>query len=84
MKDQFFSKVEVSGGSPAFWIFLLAGVFLFVFFFVRQMSYVPVDTETVKEFVVGESKGRTVSIKKYFPKPYSVNDLARGDNHDRD
>ena len=43
------------------------------------MIYVPVDTGVVKDFVLDESKEKASPIKKYFPKPYSVNDLARGD-----
>ena len=72
-------ECEFHGASPAFWLILCAVLIPLALFFVRQMIYVPVDTGVVKDFVLDESKEKASPIKKYFPKPYSVNDLARGD-----
>ena len=72
-------EFEFHGASPAFWLILCAVLIPLALFFVRQMIYVPVDTGVVKDFVLDESKEKASPIKKYFPKPYSVNDLARVD-----
>lgn len=82
MKDHFYQKADFVSGSPTFWIVITVAALMVVFFFVRQMYFLPVDTETVKDFVLDESKGKAKNFKQYFPKPYSVNDLARGD-HDK-
>lgn len=71
--------LQLRGTSSAFWLILCAILLPLALFFVRQMIYVPVNTEVVKNFVLDESKEKASPIKKYFPKPYSVNDLARGD-----
>ena len=64
---------------PFFWIFLISFVLFFTVFFIRQMFFLPVNTDTLTGIVIDESKNKTNPIKKYFPKPYSVKDLARGD-----
>lgn len=79
MKHYGGEDIELRGTSSAFWLVLCAVLLPLALFFVRQMIYVPVDTEVVKNFVLDESKEKANPIKKYFPKPYSVNDLARGD-----
>jgi len=80
MKEQFYAEADFAGGSPVFWIIAVAVVLLGAVFFVRQMSFIPVDGETVTSFVLDESKDKVNGYKKYFPKPYSVQDLARGDS----
>ncbi len=62
-----------------FWIFLISVVLFIVIFSIRQMFFLPVNTETLTGIVIDESKQKADPIKKYFPKPYSVKDLARGD-----
>jgi len=79
VKEHFYAKTDFIGASPTFWLFLVVGALAAVLFFARQMSYVPVDTYVVTGFVLDESKGKASSYKKYFPKPYSVKDIARGD-----
>lgn len=64
---------------PFFWIFLISAVLLISVFIIRQTFLLPVNTDTLKGIVIDESKNKTGPIKKYFPKPYSVKDLARGD-----
>ena len=80
MKEHFYAKADFAGGSPVFWIIAIAAVLLGAVFFIKQMAYVPVDAETVADFMLDESRGKTGGLKKYFPKPYSVQDLARGDD----
>lgn len=72
-------EFEYHGGSSAFWLILCAVLVPLALFFLRQMIYVPVNTVVVKDFVLDESKEKASPIKKYFPKPFSVNDLAGGD-----
>lgn len=78
-KDHFYAKADFVGGSPVFLIVMIVFVLLGAVFFVKQRSFVPVDAKTVADFVLDESKEKAVGLKKYFPKPYSVQDLARGD-----
>lgn len=74
--------IQFEGSSPVFWLILTACIILFIVFCVRQITYMPVDASTVKDFVLDESKEKASPIKKYFPKPYSVKDLA-GETYDR-
>lgn len=62
-----------------FWIFLISFFLLLSVFLIRQMFFLPVNTDTVADLVINESKSKTSNIKRYFPKPYSVANLARGD-----
>lgn len=65
--------------SSFIWIVLIS-VFLFIsVFLIRQIFFLPVSADTLASLVVDESKQKTDSLKKYFPKPYSIEDLARGD-----
>ncbi|MBR4508176.1 MAG: hypothetical protein IKP23_01715 [Elusimicrobiaceae bacterium] len=64
---------------PFFWIVLIAIFLLIAVFLVRQMFFLPVSADTLAALVVDESKEKTDSLKKYFPKPYSIEDLKKGD-----
>ena len=78
-KDHFYAKADFVSGSPVFLIMTAAIILLGAVFFVKQMAFIPVDTKTVADFVLDESKEKAVGLKKYFPKPYSVQDLEPGD-----
>ncbi len=67
--------IEYQQGSAFFWLAAAALILLLGIFFIKQMTYVPVNANTVKDFVLDESKEKASPIKKYFPKPYSVKDL---------
>mgnify|MGYP001218902258 CR=1 FL=1 len=79
MKHQSNLPIQFEGGSPAFWLVICAAILLAAVFVYRQAVYMPVSADTVKDFVLDESKEKASPIKKYFPKPYSVKDLQRGD-----
>ena len=81
MKEEFLRRADLRGGSPAFWLgaAALAAFVLGAVFYMRQTAFVPVDAQTAAAYVVDESKGKTGSYKKYFPKPYSISDLAPGE-----
>lgn len=64
---------------PFFWIVLIAIFLLIAVFLVRQMFFLPVSADTLASLVVDGSKEKTDSLKKYFPKPYSIEDLKKGD-----
>jgi hypothetical protein len=71
--------IEKPKAGPFFWIVLISSALLISVFLVRQMFFLPVNTDTLTGLVLDESKQKASPIKKYFPKPYSVQDLARGD-----
>ena len=79
MKEHFYEKADIAGGSPVFLMALIALILLFTVLCIRQMSFLPPDKDTLSSLVLNESKSKANSFKKYFPKPYSVQDLARGD-----
>ena len=73
------SLIEKPTLGPFFWIVLISAFLLIAVFFIRQMFFLPVSRDTLTSLVVDESKQKTDPLKKYFPKPYSIEDLARGD-----
>lgn len=77
MKNHDNLPIEFEGGSPAFWVILSAAILLVTVFIVRQITYIPVNAGAVKDFVLDESKEKASPVKKYFPKPYSVQDLQK-------
>ena len=79
MKQQNNLPIQFEGGSPVFWMLLLAAFVVTAVFVVRQATYAPVNAATVKDFVLDESKEKASPVKKYFPKPYAVKDLQRGE-----
>lgn len=71
--------IEKPSFGPFFWIILVSVFLLLGIFLVRQIFFLPVSADTLTAIVVDESKEKTDSLKKYFPKPYSIEDLSRGD-----
>ena len=69
--------IEKPALGPFFWIFLISAFLLISVFLIRQMFFLPVNTATLTDIVLDESKQKTNPLKKYFPKPYSVQDLAK-------
>lgn len=70
-------QIEIQSSNAFIWSILLICLILGAVFLTRQMLYIPVSTTTVKDFVLDESKQQANPVKKYFPKPYSVADLAK-------
>ena len=71
--------IEKPALGPFFWIFLISAFLLIFVFFIRQMFFLPVSTDTITEVLLDQSKQKANPIKKFFPQPYSVKDLKRGD-----
>lgn len=74
MKDD--KQIEIQTSNNFLWSIIFIFLILGSVFVVRQMLYVPVNTTTVKAFVLDESKQHASPVKKYFPTPYSVQDLV--------
>ena len=55
MKQQNNLPIQFEGGSPVFWMLLLAAFVVTAVFVVRQATYAPVNAATVKDFVLDES-----------------------------
>jgi hypothetical protein len=77
MKNSFYAKTTDAGGALFFWISAAVFLLLGAAFVLNQINFVPVDTQTVADLMLDESKGRASSFKKFFPKPYSVRELNR-------
>ncbi|MDR0646412.1 MAG: hypothetical protein LBG46_05585 [Elusimicrobiota bacterium] len=77
MKSNFYASTADTGSMLFFWISAIVFLLLAAVFIVKQISFVPVDTQTVTDLVLNESKGRASSFKRFFPKPYSVQELRR-------
>jgi len=71
--------IEKPTFGPFFWIFLISVFLLISVFFVRQMFFLPINTKTVADMILDSSKQKADPLKKYFPTPYSIKDLQRGD-----
>lgn len=71
--------IEKPTFSSFFWIFLISVLLLISVFLVRQIFFLPVSPDTFAALVLEGSEQKVNSLKKYFPKPYSVQDLTRGD-----
>jgi tellurite resistance protein TehA-like permease len=77
MKNNFYADAADTGGMLFFWISAVIFLLLTAVFIVKQITFVPVDTQTVADLVLNESKGRASSFKRFFPKPYGVQELHR-------
>ena len=62
---------------PFFWMFLIFVILFIVVFIIRQTFFLPVNPDTIKNVVLDESKNKTNSLKKYFPKGAIENALIK-------
>ena len=69
--------IEIENSASFIWGIVCICIILIVVFVVKQRQGVQVDTGTVQSFVLKESKLQASPIKKYFPAPYSVKDIAK-------
>lgn len=74
MKEQ--NYIEIESPSTFFWSFICICLVLIVIFILHQNQGVKVNTQTMQNLVLTESKHQASPIKKYFPAPYSVKDIA--------
>ena len=68
--------IEVQNSNSFIWGLVFICLILVLVFIIRQNQGVQVNKNTMKNFVLKESKQQASPIKKYFPTPYSVKDIA--------
>ena len=68
--------IEIENSNSFLWSIVCICLILGVIFVLRQSQGVQVNTHTMQAFVLEESKQQASPIKKYFPAPYSVKDIA--------
>ena len=71
-----YSNIEIENSTSFIWSILCICLILAVVFILKQKQGVQVNTDTMQAFVLKESKQQANPLKKYFPAPYSVKDIA--------
>ena len=69
-------NIEIESSTSFLWSIVCICIILALVFVVKQRQGVQVNTTTVQSFVLKESKQQANPMKKYFPTPYSVRDIA--------
>ena len=69
-------NIEIENSTSFFWSIVCICIILVLVFVVKQSQGVQVNTSTVQSLVLKESKQQASPVKKYFPAPYSVKDIA--------
>lgn len=69
-------SIEIESSNSFIWSIVCICVILALVFIIKQQQGVQVNTRTVQSFVLKESKQQASPMKKYFPAPYSVKDIA--------
>ena len=69
-------NIEIESSTSFVWSIVCICIILALVFVIKQRQGVQVNTSTVQSFVLRESKQQANPIKKYFPAPYSVKDIA--------
>ena len=69
-------SIETESSGSFVWSIVCICVILALVFVLKQRQGVQVNTKTIQSFVLKESKQQASPIKKYFPAPYSVKDIA--------
>ena len=69
-------NIEIESSTSFVWSIVCICIILALVFVIKQRQGVQVNTSTVQSFVLRESKQQANPIKKYFPVPYSVKDIA--------
>lgn len=70
-------NIEVENSNYFIWSVICICVILALVFILKQRQGVQVNTKTMQAFVLKESKQYSTMLKKYFPTPYSVKDIAK-------
>ena len=68
--------IEIESSHSFWWSFICICIILIAVFILKQRQGVQVNTKTMQKLVLAESKQHANPIKKYFPAPYSVKDIA--------
>ena len=71
-------SIEIENSTSFIWSIVCICIILALVFIIKQkQGGVQVNTKTVQSFVLKESKQQASPVKKYFPAPYSVKDIAK-------
>ena len=70
-------NIEIESSTSFIWSIVCICIILVLVFIIKQKQGVQVNTKTIQSFVLKESKQQANPIKKYFPAPYSVKDIAK-------
>ena len=68
--------IEIESSHSFLWSFICICLILAAVFILKQRQGVQVNTKTMQKLVLDESKQQANPLKKYFPAPYSVKDIA--------
>jgi len=68
--------IEIERSTSFVWSIVCICIILALVFVIKQRQGVQVNTSTVQSFVLKESRQQASPMKKYFPAPYSVRDIA--------
>lgn len=69
-------NIEIENSTSFIWSVICICIILALVFVIKQRQGVQINTSTVQSFVLKESKQQASPMKKYFPAPYSVRDIA--------
>ncbi len=69
--------IEIESSNYFVWSIVCIFIILALVFIVKQKQGVQINTKTMHDFVLKESKQQVNPLKKYFPTPYSVKDIAK-------
>ena len=69
-------NIEIESSGSFIWSIVCVCIILALVFVIKQRQGVQVNTRTMQAYVLKESKQQASPIKKYFPAPYSVKDIA--------
>ena len=69
-------SIEVESSGSFIWSIVCICIILALVFVIKQRQGVQVNAKTMQTFVLQETKQQASPIKKYFPAPFSVKDIA--------
>ena len=69
-------NIEIESSNSFIWSIVCVCIILALVFVIKQRQGVQVNAKTMQALVLQESRQQTSPLKKYFPAPYSVKDIA--------
>ncbi len=68
--------IEIESSNSFIWSIVCVCIILALVFVIKQRQGVQVNAKTMQALVLQESRQQASPLKKYFPAPYSVKDIA--------
>lgn len=69
-------NIEIESSNSFIWSIVCVCIILALVFVIKQRQGVQVNAKTMQALVLQESRQQASPLKKYFPAPYSVKDIA--------